>query len=81
MDPLDDKLYVGLTLKDFLRHFVPQVDEQQKEIQEINELKSKPFYDEAFPETMPKTDPATLTRQQRKILKKKAKKENKRKKY
>lgn len=53
-DPTDDKTYEGLTLKDYLRHFVPQVEDQITQIKEINELGFKPLYDKMYKETMPK---------------------------
>jgi len=52
-DPCDDSVYKGLNLSDFLRHFVPQVDEQNREIEEINKTKFKPFLDATLPETLP----------------------------
>ena len=55
-DPTDDKTYEGLTLNDYLRHFVPQVKDQQEQIKEVNEAGFKPFYDKAFPETLPKPE-------------------------
>jgi hypothetical protein len=52
-DPTDDKMYEGLSLTDFLRHFVPQEAAQQQEVETINDKGKMPFMDPNFPETMP----------------------------
>ncbi len=35
-DPTDDKMYENVSLEDFMRHFAPQVESQQKEIEDKN---------------------------------------------
>jgi hypothetical protein len=52
-DPTDDKMYEGLSLTDFMRHFTPQEAALRKEVEEINEKGQKPYLDHNFPETKP----------------------------
>lgn len=72
-DPTDDRMYDGIRLEDFIRHFSSQVLEQQKEITELNEKKFAPFPDPLFPETMP----AVSRREKRNQLMKSRKAEKK----
>jgi len=78
-DPTDDANYVGLSLADYLRHFVPQAEQQRLEIKEINELGKKPFFDAAFPETMAPEDRPATDRQSRRLAKRKEEKAKKKK--
>lgn len=67
-DPCGDELYKNLSLKDFLRHFVPQEEEARKEVDRINKEGSLPFMDPNIPETMPR--PKTRTERRAIMLKK-----------
>lgn len=77
-DATDDKIYEGLDLKTFLRHFVPQVDKQNEEISKINESKFLPYLDATMPETLPKEEPKKyISRQERRQAERKEAKKGK----
>lgn len=77
-DPCDDKNYKGLGLKDFLRHFVPQVDTQIAEIQNANTIGFNPLIDLDIEKDKPL--PPAKNRAERRQREKEQKKKDKKKK-